>query len=470
MIPGSINSMLLGSANTAPTWTTSAGSIGSFDEDSVVNFQFQASDSPGDILTFTIFSGSLPTGLNLSTSGLLSGTAPAVSSDTVFNFILRVTDDGGLFENRSFSATINNIVIISQTLWSWGRGANGLLGSGDTLDRSSPVQVGSLQTWLTLSAAGSFTHVIKNDGTLWTWGVNNVGGLGVGDTINRSSPVQVGNLTDWSGGDIASGNSHTLVVKGDGALWSWGHNDSGALGLGDSTFLTIRSSPVQVGNLSDWNKVSAGQFFSLSIKDDGTLWAWGKNSYGQLGINNTFDRSSPVQVSNLTDWATIDVGGSVSFAIKTDGTLWSWGFDSSFHGALGFSNPVSISSPTQLGSDTDWVKVTANNTVLAIKSNGTLWSWGSNNTGQLGHNDTINRSSPTQIGNLTDWQDVIIDVYTVQAIKTNGELWAWGRNANGQLGLGNTINYSSPIQVGSSTDWITSLTISSNSSFALRTP
>ena len=305
-------------------------------------------------------------------------------------------------------------------LWTWGDNLSGQLGQGTTSwGIYSPVQVGSDEDWLTPapgagddSASNGWSAIIKDDGSLWAWGANNWGQLGDGSTTDRSSPVQVGSLTDWF--FVACGDQgNTLAVKTDGTLWSWGRNYYGELGLGDTT---SRSSPVQVGSLTDWNgmdeddlkagtpiKLIMGEGFAMVIKSDSTLWSMGNNNAGQLGLGDTTNRSSPVQVGSLTDWNTLGYGGR-------------------------------------------------GNTSAAIKTDGTLWTWGKNDFGAQGHSDTTTRSSPVQVGSLTDWKSISAGyAQNYSAVKTDGTLWAWGRQT--ALLNDDTTSRSSPIQIGSDTDW-----------------
>ena len=188
----------------------------------------------------------------------------------------------------------------------------GQLAQGNTTNRSSPVQVGALTNWSNVSCSIYFALATKTDGTLWAWGYNSEGSLAQGNVTNRSSPVQVGALTTWL--TIASGYSFAAaVIKTDGSLWAWGSNSNGKLGLGD---ITNRSSPVQVGSLTTWLNVACGQAHTLATKTDGTLWAWGRNQTGQLGLGNLTSYSSPMQVGALTGWIRVSGGAYFSSATK----------------------------------------------------------------------------------------------------------------------------------------------------------
>jgi alpha-tubulin suppressor-like RCC1 family protein len=265
--------------------------------------------------------------------------------------------------------------------------------------------VGALTDWSNVSIGKSDSvFAIKTNGTLWAWGANGSGQLGLGNTVNRSSPVQVGALTNWA--TVSSGHAaSTVATKTDGTLWAWGKNDFGQLGLGNTTYY---SSPKQVGALTTWLKAISGYSVTLAIKTNGTLWSWGNNSTGQLGLGNLTYYSSPMQVGALTNWSSVS-GGSVysafSFAVKTDGTLWSWGINGG--GNLGLGNVTNYSSPKQIGSLTTWLSVAGGNYFgTAIKSDGTMWSWGINSNGRLGLNNATNYSSPKQVGTLTSWTTI----------------------------------------------------------------
>ena len=346
-------------------------------------------------------------------------------------------------------------------LWAWGDNTHGQLGLGNITSRSSPVLVGVLTNWksVLIGAAATWgpSAAIKSDGSLWMWGSGDSGVLGLGDTSSRSSPVQVGSLTNWAYVDTIGGNvgqHHTLAIKTDGTLWAWGRNDQGQLGLGD---LTDRSSPVQVGSLTNWKSVALSASHTLAVKTDGTLWAWGLNTNGALGLDDTSSRSSPVQVGSLTTWAQATCASSFSMARKTDGTLWAWG--SNAWGQLGVNDVNPRSSPVQVGSLTTWAHLATGAAInYAVKTDGTLWAWGYGADGRLGLGDLVPRSSPVQVGSLTNWAKTFCmggnDIRYVFATKTDGTLWAWGENVNGRLGLGDLTTRSSPVQVGTYTDWV----------------
>jgi alpha-tubulin suppressor-like RCC1 family protein len=362
-----------------------------------------------------------------------------------------------IFQNLTFGGNFTyvkpDLPPPSSYLWAFGTPGRSL-GVGDTITRSSPVQVGSLGTWSKIRASGvSQSFAIKTDGTLWAWGSNSYGSLGLGNTTSISSPVQIGALTNWATVDGATGFPFAGAIKTDGTLWTWGYNaySAGQLGLGNTTNY---SSPKQVGALTNWLNISASSYGCMAIKTNGTLWTWGHNNLGQLGVGDTTARNSPVQVGAGTTWSTVSAKAYYSAAIKTDGTLWTWGYG--FYGTLGLGDTTNRSSPVQVGSLTNWsvVHILTNGTLLAVKTDGTLWGWGSGSSGQLGLGAApVYYSSPKQIGALTTWLNVSGAAANSSAIKTDGTVWTWGNNAQGQLGLGNTTSYSSPKQVGALTTW-----------------
>jgi alpha-tubulin suppressor-like RCC1 family protein len=316
---------------------------------------------------------------------------------------------------------------------------------------SSPVQVGALTTWLSIDVWYQ-ALAIKTDETLWVWGRNDQGQLGLSSTIASSSPVQVGSDT-WS--TASAGGLHSVAVSSSGELYAAGYNAYGQLGQNNTTASTVFA---KIGSDTNWSKVAAGYGNTFAVKTDGTLWAFGSNQNGSLGIGlsaNTERRSSPVQVGALTNWLQPSSAYNITAVVKTNGQLWTWGMAD--YGQLGLNDLFSRSSPVQVGALTNWAQVSVGSFGVtgAIKTNGTLWAWGRNNNGQVGNNQTINKSSPIQIGSLTNWAYVSAGNGNMLAVKTDGTLWSWGSNSEGRGGTNDspTIRRSSPVQVGTLTTW-----------------
>tara|TARA_B100000427_G_C15457332_1_gene572464 strand:+ start:43 stop:1281 length:1239 start_codon:yes stop_codon:yes gene_type:complete len=309
------------------------------------------------------------------------------------------------------------------------------------------------------SAGGNAMYSIKTDGTLWTWGYNFRGVLGLNNQGQKvSSPTQIPGTTWATVGN--AGAATVSAIKTDGTLWVWGRNDNGNLGLNQpgAWMDPMRSSPTQIGSATNWTAVAGGEEFFLARKSNGELWSWGYNAQGSLGQNSTNPDnngiSSPVQIPGTT-WSNDIVGsGGASFAIKTDGTLWAWGVNND--GQLGVNNKIYYSSPVQVGSGTDWATLHKNSdmtrNVMAVKTDGSLWMSGGNNYGQLGQNSRTEYSSPVQIPGT--WSTTIQPVGVnygrrAMAVKADNTLWAWGHNVYGVLGQNQSgpVSISSPVQV-----------------------
>ena len=289
---------------------------------------------------------------------------------------------------------------------------------------------------------------------LWAIGEGSHGQMGNNNDSDVSSPVQVPGTTWVDYNFETSRNSHVMTRKTDGTLWGWGNNSAGALGLGNDT---SRSSPTQIPGTTWALAVPLRTSFTIATKTDGTLWGWGNNEFnGALGQNNTTDYNSPVQTPGTT-WRT--TAGSISggyrwaTAIKTDGTLWSLGGQNSV-GELGQNNRTAYSSAVQVGSGSDWNYVGGGDrNASAIKTDGTLWIWGRNDNGQIGVNNAGGwLSSPVQVPGTT-WSKVSGAEQGFLAIKTDGTAWGWGTNNYGQLGLNDRTYRSSPTQIPGTT-WI----------------
>lgn len=336
------------------------------------------------------------------------------------------------------------------------------------------------KSWKTISIGAHFSQygdfdvyasfAIDQDDFLWAWGNNRTKGEWLVDSaikdmgiylgttsgaVQTLSPTKIGTST-WS--KVQAGYNHVLAIKKDGTLWSWGVNNKGQLGIGSTT---DSREPVQVGSDSNWADISCADRTSYAIKTNGTLWAWGNNAAYQLGDGTLTQRNSPVQIGSDTNWSKISAGADYCMAIKTTGTLWGWGYQQ--FGQIGDGSTTNRSSPVQVGSDTNWSKVSAStHCTLAIKTNGTLWGWGENSGGAVGDGTQTSRTSPVQVGSDTNWVDVSagwgylfynkyyylpINYATCFGVKSNGTLWLWGKNYGGPAANNNNDYFVSPIQV-----------------------
>jgi alpha-tubulin suppressor-like RCC1 family protein len=338
------------------------------------------------------------------------------------------------------------------TVWAWGRNDSGQLGNGTTTNSSVPVQVSNLTDVIAIAAGESHSLALTADGEVWAWGNNKSGELGNGTTTNSSVPVQVSNLTDVIA--IAAGSQFSFAITSDGTAWAWGNDFVGQLGDGAGGFGVISTVPVQVQVISDVIAIAGGGEHALAIQGDGTIWAWGSNSNGQLG-NGSFGGIStvPVQVSTSTGLVTakaIAAGEAHSLAIASDGQIWSWGLNSAGqlgNGTTTDSNvPVTVSSSTGL---TEAKSVSAGEGhSLALANDGQVWAWGNNVNGQLGNGTTTNSNVPVTVSSstgLTEAKSIAAGGQHSLALTADGEVWAWGSNSSGQLGDGTTTNSSVPV-------------------------
>ena len=284
------------------------------------------------------------------------------------------------------------------SLWAWGSNSSGELGDGTTVGKILPTRISNDNNWDSVSAGYGFTLAIKNDSSLWAWGYNGGGRLGDGTTVDKHTPTRIGNDSNWD--SVSTGSYHSVAIKEDGSLWVWGNNSSGQLGLGNTT---NRNVPTQVGSNTDWSSVSTSGGHTLAIKTDGSIWAWGNNDYGQLGNGTTTGygvaNPTPSQIGAATNWASVSAGNGYTLAIKDDGSLWGWGHNNYGLVAGGFIGTESSNYiPVQIDTDTDWSSVSAfSNHTMAIKTNGSLWAWGYNKSGQLGDGTTDDRNTPVKI-------------------------------------------------------------------------
>ena len=305
-------------------------------------------------------------------------------------------------------------------------------------------------------AGGNHSLALKSDGNLWSWGYNLCGQLGIEtEGLFQCTPAKFEGDPIWA--MVAAGSSHSLAIKKNGTLWAWGDNEFGQLGRGFFGDDWTNGSPNKVGTDNDWAYVAAGHNFSLALKRDGTLWAWGDNSTYQLGQTgdihgpDNINRKRPCQVGKDHDWALVDGGNNFVLALKKDGTLWGWG--SNGIGQLGQgSSGGYLYNPTRIGTATNWKTIAAGSWHgLGVKRDGTLWAWGANNYGQLGLGSGVTASQPARVGTGTNWSAVNSFSSSSFALTKSGALYSWGRNHGGQLGLGDKTDRYTPFQIAAGT-------------------
>ena len=300
-----------------------------------------------------------------------------------------------------------------------------------------------------IALEGEGRHVLAlRRGTVWAWGNNHFGQLGDGTNTNRFAPVQVDDL--MSVVDIDAGGNYSMALKNDGTVWTWGDNDHGLLGIGTSTPTSINR-PTKVPSLSSVVAISAGTSHALALRSDGTVWSWGSNAAGWLGLGTTdFDpHPTPTQIPGLTGIVAIFGGNSISFAVKADGTVFGWG--TRFSGQLGegTSGELSIVSPIELPALKGMTRMgSANLSTTIMKSDGSLRSFGNNFMGQLGRGlpDNGPYPTPTLIAGLAA-KDVVSGSTHVVVTEPSGTLKSFGRNNGGQLGIGNSDLAAHPVPV-----------------------
>lgn len=335
------------------------------------------------------------------------------------------------------------------SIFLWGYNIYGALGTNNAgvNTRSTPVTTfAGGNNWKSVSSGDQHTAAIKTDGSLWVWGNNGNGQLGIN---NGAGTVVSTPVTTFAGGNnwksVSCSGASTMALKTDGTLWAWGSQGIGILGNNNPFVGNVLTPITTFAGGNDWKEISMGNSHAAAIKTDGTLWIWGGNSSGCLGINATGggSRSTPVTTfAGGNDWKYVSCRLHHTAAIKNDGSLWVWGSNSS---ALLAGNDAILydkSTPvtTFLGGN-NWKSISNGSSscahVMAVKTDGTLWGWGRNLEGQIGINITgISTITPvTTFAGGNNWNSVSCGGFHTLAIKTDGSLWVWGFNSNGQLGL-----------------------------------
>ena len=277
-------------------------------------------------------------------------------------------------------------------------------------------------------------------GTPYSWGGNVYGQLGIGTTTPRRTPEVVPGLTDVV--DVHAGREHVVALREGGTVVTWGSNQMGQLGIGVNG--GVRQSPVAVPTLSNVTMVSTGHYHSLALRADGSVWTWGYNFAGQLGDGTTTGRNQPVRVSGTRTYVYVAAGRDMSYAVATDGTLWAWGLNGD--GQLGDGTLTNRSTPVRVGTLTNVVQVAGGRDHgLAVRADGSVWAWGWNAYGQVGDGTRTDRLSPVLV--TTGVSMVAAGAHHSYALRTDGQVSAWGRNYRSELGDGTQTQRTRPVSV-----------------------
>lgn len=368
------------------------------------------------------------------TSNTLSGLTTALTIDqggTGASTVAGIRSGLGLGVLRSTVLTANTTwTVPNGVTQAWfevyGAGAGGGGGGG-----------GANTSWVQLTASFYGAMARRSDGAVFVWGRNNYGQLGLGDTANRSTPTQLSGTWQF----VSMGENSTMGIRSDGTLWAWGDNTNGQLGTND---MTNRSSPVAStsGTAGPWSVARAGPRVSAAIKTNGTLWTVGMGGDGALGDGTVTTRWYWAQVGSSTGWSDVQVNYD-STAGRQSTALYAWG--QNWAGQCG-QNVLGGTYATPQFIPGTWTQISGLNgwTYHGLKSDGTMWGWGYNWAGQIGDNNAgqlypsgsegqADVSSPKQIGAST-WSRIESGRWHTTGLTTGGAVYMWGDNWKGQYG------------------------------------
>lgn len=357
-----------------------------------------------------------------------------------------------------FSASIG----VDGSVWTWGDNYAGQLGDGSKISQSIPTKIKGLSGFKAISCGANHTLALKEDGTVWAWGQNLCKQIGNGTKNGtQSSPVKVIGLNNIKA--VAGGYNHSVALKSDGTVWTWGRNCEGQLGRETSDVYT--DTPGVIKSLDDVTAIAALSDYTAALKSDGTVWICGQ-VYGNWSDTMT-------QAEGLTDIIAISAMANNVAALKSDGTVYLWKFTayaSELTKIEGLEDIKSISSGQYqltalkkdgslwtvgksysvsgvlVGADPDFVNITRINNIdnvrtmasgynhtLILKNDGTVWGMGNNRAGQLGNGIIAYSSKPSSIPGLNKIKDIKVSAGQSMALNDKGVVFVWGENVSNFL-------------------------------------
>ena len=293
-------------------------------------------------------------------------------------------------------------VLIAGEVWCWGQNASGELGDGSSVfQRAAPAKVAGLANVVAIGAGREHACAVLVDGSVRCWGSNSFGKLGGGTIGGTAGVTTVSGLSDVL--SVAPGGAHTCARRKDGGVACWGQGGYGQLGNGTSS--PDAPTPGAVPTLSGIVALASGYWWSCAAANDGTVFCWGANWFGQLGAPidpkplEDF-RATPLKVATVSSIVGLGAGGGSTCAVRKDGTLMCWGHNAK--GELGVGKSSGEGNygvlPTLVSGLSDAVQVVVGHRhACARRSSGSVACWGANVAGQLGDSTTIDRYVPTTV-------------------------------------------------------------------------
>jgi alpha-tubulin suppressor-like RCC1 family protein len=352
----------------------------------------------------------------------------AIVSKYVPTEVSGLTDVKQIVTANNYTAAVLNDGIVKM----WGYNVYGQLGDGTTTNRGVPTAVSGLNNMKQLVCGNNYSvAALLNDGTIMTWGYNAYGQLGDGTTANKYVPTAVPNLTNVE--KMFVGTNFMAALLNDGTVKTWGYNTTYGQ-LGDGTTVN-RNIPTVVLNLTNVAEIVYGNSYNIAaLLNDGTVMAWGRNTYGQVGDGTTTTRTAPVVVSGLTNVKQLVLGYYHAAALLNDGTVKTWGYNA--YGQLGDGTGTNRYVPIEVSGLTNVKQIAAyNNYTVALLEDGTVKAWGENAYGQLGDGTVVNKTVPTLVPELTNVKKIIASNNYTVALLNDGTVKTWGYNNYGQLGV-----------------------------------